>query len=153
MTRPFAYEIEMNTTYFRSTNRTLIHINGAAKILRLLGAASMKSASALRFLVLFKVAIFIGQGVALADDHVAAGRALAERLCARCHAIGATDGSPLAKAPPFKTFKSKWPLSYLEEALAEGIVTGHEDMPQFTFSPDEIQQLLSHIESLPIQSE
>lgn len=76
-----------------------------------------------------------------------AGREIATRLCARCHATGQTGASPLDAAPPFRTFAGKWPLESLEEALAEGIVTGHE-MPEFTFDPSQISDLLAHIRSL-----
>jgi hypothetical protein len=32
--------------------------------------------------------------------------------------------------------EARYPLEALEEALAEGIVTGHPDMPQFALEPD-----------------
>lgn len=35
------------------------------------------------------------------------------------------------------------------EALAEGIVTGHPDMPAFTFSPTQIGAIIAYIKSLP----
>jgi hypothetical protein len=36
----------------------------------------------------------------------------------------------------------------LEEALAEGIVTGHPSMPQFQFEPDQINDLIGFLKSL-----
>jgi mono/diheme cytochrome c family protein len=36
----------------------------------------------------------------------------------------------------------------LEEALAEGISTGHPDMPEFVADPDQIDAILAYIESL-----
>jgi mono/diheme cytochrome c family protein len=36
----------------------------------------------------------------------------------------------------------------LEEALAEGISTGHPDMPEFIFEPDQIEAILAYIGSL-----
>lgn len=77
-----------------------------------------------------------------------AGQAIAEKLCARCHAIDKTGDSPFKEAPPFRTFASKWPLESLEEALAEGIVVGHPDMPEFQFEPGQISAFLAYLESI-----
>lgn len=91
---------------------------------------------------------------ALADDDaygdIAAGHALVEENCAQCHAVGASGDSPNPNAPPFRTFKAKWPLEHLEEALAEGIVVGHggAEMPEFVFEPDEISDILAYLDSL-----
>lgn len=93
----------------------------------------------------------IGFAVATeADDRPdpAAGRKIAERLCARCHAIGPEGESPFAGASPFRTFKEKWPLENLEESLAEGIVVGHEAMPEFQLTPEQIGDLIAYLESL-----
>ena len=50
--------------------------------------------------------------------------------------------------PAFRTFAAKWPVESLEEALAEGIVTGHPDMPVFQFEPDQIAALLEHLTAI-----
>jgi mono/diheme cytochrome c family protein len=76
------------------------------------------------------------------------GRALAEARCASCHAVGEEGASPLPEAPPFRTFKEKWPLESLAESLAEGIVTGHSEMPEFVFKPDEIRDFLAYLGTL-----
>lgn len=81
-----------------------------------------------------------------------AGRALAERHCSECHAVGPTGESPHKDAPAFRTFAKKWPLENLEEALAEGIVTGHPDMPAFVFEPDEIDALIEHLHTLLLKA-
>lgn len=78
---------------------------------------------------------------------------LAEKYCARCHAVRSTGDSPHKDAPPFRTFASKWPLENLEEALAEGIVTGHPDMPAFAFEPKDIDALIEHLHNLAQGSE
>jgi cytochrome c len=84
----------------------------------------------------------------LADD-VERGKVLAERLCLKCHASLLDVAGPNPNAPALASFKKKWPLSHLEEALAEGIVTGHDNqMPVFEFSPTEISDLLKYIDSL-----
>lgn len=79
---------------------------------------------------------------------IATGKILAEKLCAKCHAVTKTGDSPNAKAPPFHTFAKKWPIENLEEALAEGIVVGHNIMPEFEFESQDIDNLLSYIDSL-----
>ena len=79
---------------------------------------------------------------------IQAGQEIASQYCARCHAIGVHGQSPHPEAPPFRTFGDKWPLESLEEALAEGIVVGHPDMPELSFDPDEILNLLSYIDTL-----
>jgi mono/diheme cytochrome c family protein len=76
------------------------------------------------------------------------GKAIAERLCARCHSVTPGGDSPVALAPPFRQLPQRYPVEHLAEALAEGIVTGHPDMPQFRFAPAEIDALLGFINSL-----
>jgi mono/diheme cytochrome c family protein len=76
------------------------------------------------------------------------GRQLAERLCSRCHAIGPDGESPHPPAPPFRTFAARWPVEDIAEALAEGIVVGHPDMPMFELTPAEIDDLIEYLETL-----
>jgi cytochrome c len=83
-----------------------------------------------------------------ADPPLERGRAIAEKNCSRCHATGATGESPVTPAPPFRILHQRYPIENLAEALAEGIVTGHSAMPEFTFTPDEIDALLTYIGSL-----
>ncbi len=78
----------------------------------------------------------------------ARGQAIAERLCARCHAIRELGASPMGLAPPFRDLPKRYPVENLAEALAEGIVTGHPAMPRFTFEPREIDALLTYMASL-----
>jgi len=76
------------------------------------------------------------------------GRAIAQKHCARCHAIDDTSASPMGLAPPFRALSERYAIENLAEALAEGIVTGHPAMPRFTFEPREIEALLTFIASL-----
>jgi cytochrome c len=76
------------------------------------------------------------------------GEAIAQKHCARCHAIGRTGASPMGLAPPFRELSKRYPIETLEEALAEGIVVGHPAMPRFTFEPRDINALLSYISGL-----
>jgi len=84
---------------------------------------------------------------ALADE-LAAGRELAEKMCGTCHAIGPEDETENAEAPTFMEIAGRYSVWNLQEALAEGIVVGHEDMPAFTLQPDQISALLTYMETL-----
>ena len=80
--------------------------------------------------------------------NVEQGRRLARTYCARCHAIDKVSPSPLSIAPPFRTLHERYPVEMLQEALAEGIVTGHPTMPEFRFDPDQINDFLVFLKSL-----
>ena len=103
-----------------------------------------------RLLCLGLLIVAGGIGSARAAGDVAAGREMAQRLCAPCHAIAGPGPSRVATAPPFSTFARKWPLDSLGEALAEGIVTGHGEvqMPEFVLSPRQIDDLLAYLGSV-----
>jgi cytochrome c553 len=76
------------------------------------------------------------------------GRRLAQLYCARCHAIDRVSPSPLRIAPPFRTLHERYPVEMLQESLAEGIVTGHPTMPQFSFEPDQVGDFILFLKSL-----
>ena len=76
------------------------------------------------------------------------GKAFARANCARCHAIDRTSASPLKIAPPCRTLHQRYPIENLGEALAEGISTGHADMPVFELTPNQIHDLLSYLKTL-----
>jgi len=79
---------------------------------------------------------------------LATGRELAEIHCATCHAVAADDQSDQAGAPPFRDLGKRYPLESLEEPLAEGIVTAHENMPEFAFEPADIDAFLGYLSSI-----
>ena len=58
------------------------------------------------------------------------GEVIAQKNCARCHAIGEAGASPMGLAPQFRDLSKRYPIETLEEALAEGIVVGHPAMPR-----------------------
>ena len=76
------------------------------------------------------------------------GRKLAEKYCARCHAIGETGLSPHGAAPAFRSIGAKGRVDDLQEALAEGIMVGHPDMPEFAFPPQQIADFLAYLKGL-----
>ncbi|MCS6890755.1 MAG: cytochrome c [Rhodovarius sp.] len=82
------------------------------------------------------------------DGSAAAGRAFAERHCARCHAIGRTGASPQPAAPPLRELHRRYPVEQLAEAFAEGVVTGHAGMPEFQLEVAQINDLLAFLRSL-----
>lgn len=82
------------------------------------------------------------------DDAAAKGLAILQKNCARCHALGLTGFSPHPQAPPFRDVVERYPVEDLEESLAEGIVSGHPDMPEFTFEADEINSIVTYLNSL-----
>jgi mono/diheme cytochrome c family protein len=76
------------------------------------------------------------------------GRALAERLCARCHAIGKSGKSPHLGAPPFRELSRRVDLDTFTDRLREGLASGHPDMPTFRFSPADARALTAYLLSI-----
>jgi cytochrome c len=68
--------------------------------------------------------------------------------CARCHAIDKSSESPLKIAPPFRTLHTRYPIESLQEAFAEGIQTGHQNMPEFRLEPDQIGDVMAYFKTL-----
>jgi cytochrome c len=93
-------------------------------------------------------AVSVGQARAQDIDLAAQGRALVKLHCARCHAIDKDDASKLPIAPPLRELASKWPVENLEEAFAEGLVTGHPDMPVFQFEDGQISAIIEHLHAI-----
>ena len=86
--------------------------------------------------------------VNMESAEVMRGRELAELLCARCHAIGPTGDSTNPQSPPFRTLEAKLTLEGVEDQIAEGLSLGHEPMPPWQFSSQQIVDLVSYIASL-----
>lgn len=80
-------------------------------------------------------------------QNIAEGQAIAERLCSRCHAVALDQKSKHALAPPFPVIAQRYSVWGLQEALAEGIIVGHADMPKFVFSPSQIDDLLGFMDT------
>jgi len=84
-------------------------------------------------------------------DLTAKGQVLVRENCSRCHAIGTEGDSPHRDAPPFRTLSSKYPVTDLAESLAEGIVSGHPDMPVFVFEPTDVEAIIEYLQSIQDQ--
>lgn len=87
------------------------------------------------------------QSTALAQK-VQRGVVIARTYCVSCHSIDKVSPSPLKDAPPFRDLHKKYPVEGLQEALAEGIVTGHPSMPEFRFDTDQIGDFIAFLNSL-----
>jgi len=85
---------------------------------------------------------------AAASSPVAEGHAIASRHCAQCHAIGPAGRSRHPDAIPFRRLSELYPLEGLEEALVEGLMTGHSDMPEFKLETDGANALLAYLQSI-----
>jgi mono/diheme cytochrome c family protein len=84
---------------------------------------------------------------ALAQDEVL-GRSLLKVYCAGCHSIEFAGASPHPGAPPFRTLHEKYDVELLSEALVEGLVSGHPDMPEFAFDPQEAAAIVAYLKWL-----
>jgi len=76
------------------------------------------------------------------------GREIAQINCSSCHAVGRSGESPFPEAPPFRTLSRNYRVDSLAEALAEGISVGHPAMPEFQFAPDDVNALVSYLQSI-----
>lgn len=79
------------------------------------------------------------------------GKELLVQNCSRCHAIATDDISTHSEAPAFRNLSKLYPVEDLEEALVEGIFTGHPDMPVFEFEREEVNEIISYLKSIQIQ--
>jgi mono/diheme cytochrome c family protein len=94
------------------------------------------------------VALMLSTPALAASPAEQRGKTFALNNCARCHSIDRVSQSPLRIAPPFRTLHNRYPIETLEEALAEGIETGHPAMPAFQLDPDQIHDLMAFLKTL-----
>ena len=98
------------------------------------------------------VAVFLSAALSASNAQtsptVQRGLNLAMANCARCHAIDKISPSPLALAPPFRDLHLRYPVESLAESLAEGIVTGHQNMPEFRLDPGQVGDFIDFLKSL-----
>ena len=76
------------------------------------------------------------------------GEVLMRQHCAACHAIGRDDASRHRQAPPFRVLGRRYKIESLEEALGEGLATGHPEMPEFKFEPDDVGAVIAYLNSI-----
>jgi len=94
-------------------------------------------------------ALALSAGPLLAQDgDLKRGAELLTKNCASCHAVGRTGASPDKNAPAFRTLGQRYPVDSLEEALGEGILSGHPDMPEFRFDADDVGAIIGYLQSI-----
>lgn len=93
-------------------------------------------------------AIAIDAAAAADPAQLKRGEELLQRDCSRCHAVGRTGASPHAGAPAFRDLSKRYPIDSLQEALAEGIVSGHPDMPEFSFDAGDVGAIIAYLKSI-----
>ncbi|MBU6464655.1 MAG: c-type cytochrome [Bradyrhizobium sp.] len=96
----------------------------------------------------FLVAGLLASTAPAAAENPQQGKRLALTYCAGCHSIDKVSPSPLKIAPPFRTLHEHYPVEQLQEALAEGIITGHPTMPQFSFDGDQVGDFIAFLKTL-----
>jgi cytochrome c len=96
----------------------------------------------------FCMALFLGAASPAQAQNALRGQDFARANCARCHSIEKSGASPFAGAPPFRTLHRRYPVETLEEALAEGLFTGHPAMPEFILDPGEIGDFIAFLKTL-----
>jgi mono/diheme cytochrome c family protein len=87
-------------------------------------------------------------GPAAAANDTKRGETLLTRDCSRCHAVGRVGASPVKEAPEFRTLGKRYPIESLEEALGEGIMSGHPDMPEFKYDADDVGGIIAYLKSI-----
>lgn len=120
----------------------------------------MRSSSLLRLLLIVS-ATLAGATVAGAQESasVAAGRTVAQRHCATCHAIDVGE-SPMKDAPAFAKLRYRYGAGGLAELLQKGMIKDwprpleegarpmHPRMPAFPLDEDEVVVLVDYLRSL-----
>jgi cytochrome c len=89
-----------------------------------------------------------GLATAAGTSSVNRGRDLVERNCGMCHATGPVGASPNPASPAFRDLHLRYPVENLAEALGEGILTGHPQMPEFRFNPTEVEDIIHYLQSI-----
>lgn len=102
-----------------------------------------------RLLALALLCVGLATSAGAADKDLAdKGEVIVEENCGHCHAIGRIGDSPDAEAPPLRALSENYPVEDLAESLAEGIVSGHPNMPIFVFKPHEVDAIIAYLESI-----
>jgi cytochrome c len=83
-----------------------------------------------------------------AADDLKLGETLLARHCGSCHSLGRRGDSPQKDAPAFHTLGSRYPVEALEEALGEGFMSGHPDMPELKFDADDVGAIIAYLKSI-----
>jgi len=96
----------------------------------------------------YVVALALMRPAHAADVSPNAGRQLATARCSRCHAVGRTGDSPNPRAPRFRDLGARFPFDGLREALVQGMIVGHPEMPIQHLTQAESGDLVAYLKSL-----
>jgi cytochrome c len=101
-------------------------------------------------MLLSALALSASASMAFGDgtDTIARGKSLVVANCSICHAVGKTGESPRRDAPPFRIVMRSYGAASLSEALAEGLLTGHPDMPEFVFEAKDVGAIVDYLHTL-----
>ena len=76
------------------------------------------------------------------------GQTFVRANCSTCHATDKVSASPLKIAPPFRELHLRYPVESLQEALVEGIRTGHVNMPEFRLDAGQASDVIAYLKTL-----
>ena len=102
----------------------------------------------LRWAAIAGAAAAIVAATSAKPESVERGEAIVVRNCSMCHAVGRAGDSPNPQAPRFRELHQRYPVENLGEALAEGILTGHPQMPEFRFTAEEVSDIIAYLQSI-----
>jgi len=94
------------------------------------------------------VIVAVAAASAATAQDVKRGEELLTRHCASCHAVGRSGESTHKFASAFRTLGQRYPVESLEEALGEGIISGHPDMPEFKFDAGDVGAIIAYLKSI-----
>jgi mono/diheme cytochrome c family protein len=117
---------------------------GPTSMVRSIRNASAFAAAALALLAMFPDSANADAG------RIQRGSRFAHANCERCHSVDRVTPSNLPLAPAFRTLGQRYPVESLREALAEGIVTRHQNMPEFRLERDQIDDFLAFLTSIQV---
>ena len=92
--------------------------------------------------------VAFGQTANPTSGDLAVGERLIGQYCAACHSVSAAQPSPHKEAPSLTGLSKNYPVEALAESLAEGIMTGHPDMPVFVFDAASVDSIIVYLESI-----
>ena len=105
----------------------------------------MRKSTAIRVVLAAALSIMMAPGAGRSAD-LAAGELLADKWCAQCHGVRANRPSPNLSAPTFPELATE--PSITEYSLRALLRAPHETMPQLTFTPDQLDDIIGYIISL-----
>lgn len=89
--------------------------------------------------------LLLAPAIGVTADLVA-GELLADKWCAQCHGVRPNRLGPNLSAPTFSELAAE--PSITEYSLRALLTSPHETMPQITFTPDEMDDIVGYILSL-----